>query len=91
METGEKAQRKMKLDPTALIPKMPPRNEIGEQIALADYWKHIYYKLGPEEFKGLLLFLRLTTNLYPQYNTNDVRGKIIRWQELLHPKYEVRI
>jgi predicted solute-binding protein len=90
LEIGEKAENRMKIEPSVYYPSMLPSNEEGKMISLADYWKGINYKLGANEFRGLLIFLSLARKLQEQQNDNSVIVKILRWQELIDKSPELR-
>lgn len=82
LEVGEIAENRMRIEPTVYLPSMTPQDDQGKNISLPDYWKSIYYKLGPNEFRGLLIFLCLARKLQEKQNDNSVVVKILRWQEL---------
>jgi predicted solute-binding protein len=81
-ELGEKAENRMRVEPSVYIPSLPPTDETGQVISLPDYWKSIYYKIGPQEFRGLLVFLCLARKLQETPLDNSIMVKILRWQEL---------
>ena len=85
MEIGEKAEMRMKGDPLHYMPEPQPKNEQQKNIALAEYWRCIQYRLGPEEMKGLLLFLCLGRKVLQIPMDTEIFGKIMRWQELCQP------
>ena len=81
----------MQVDPAYYAPPSLPRDDLGKEISLANYWKCISYQLGSEDFKGLLLFLCLSRNFQVVPKIDVVAEKIIRWQQfnfapqVLHP------
>ena len=81
LEIGELAEKKMRITPSDYLPSLPPLDETGEPISLINYWQDIKYRLGPEEFKGLLIFLCLARKLSDQTLDHDSAVKLLRWQE----------
>lgn len=83
MEAAELAETKMKVEPAQYLPTMLPQDDQGNSINLSKYWECINYKLGPDEFKGLLLYLNLAKDLKPEVMRNEKNIiKLTRWQEL---------
>ncbi len=85
LEVGELAEKKMRVEPTDYLPVLPPLDDSGSPIPLIDYWKEIKYKLGPEEFRGLLVFLCLSRKLSEQALDHEIAVKLLRWQEACQP------
>ena len=82
LEIGELAEKRMRLEPSGYIPALPPTDDIGTPLPLIEYWREIKYRLGPEEFRGLLIFLCLARNLSDQALDNESAVKLLRWQEV---------
>jgi len=82
LQVGGIAETKMRVQPSAYLPDMIPQDENGKNLQLADYWKNVYYRLGPREFKGLLMFLCLARNLQVVPKIDSVVAKIVRWQTI---------
>jgi len=81
-EVGERAETLMHADPTRYLPSMMPLDMAGKELPFADYWRKIYYRIGPDEFKGLLIFLCLTRICQEIPLDDALCGKIMRWQEI---------
>jgi predicted solute-binding protein len=81
MQVGEIAENRMQVDPAFYAPEPSPRDDLGKEISLSTYWKGLYYQLGSEEFKGLLLFLCLARTFQVVPKIDAVAEKIIRWQQ----------
>jgi predicted solute-binding protein len=81
LQAGEIAEHRMQVEPGYYAPEPLPRDDQGKEIALGAYWKCIYYQLGPEEYKGLLLFLCLARTFQVVPKLDAVAEKIIRWQQ----------
>jgi predicted solute-binding protein len=90
LQAGEVAENRMQVEPGYYMPTTAPRDEQGKEIPLANYWKSISYQLGPDDYKGLLLFLCLARTFQVVPKIDVVAAKIIRWQrcnfapQLLH-------
>lgn len=82
LEIGELTERRMKSDPQYYLPGELPRDDKDRPIQLADYWKAINYRLGPDELRGLLIFLCLTRQLLATPLDTNMVVKIMRWQEI---------
>jgi predicted solute-binding protein len=83
LAAGELAETRMKVTPSIYHPMdRLPLDAQGKPISLADYWKLIHYKLSPQDFKGLLIFLCLTRHLQAIPLGESFAVKIMRWQEI---------
>lgn len=82
LKSSELADMRMKLEPAAYLPEMMPRDQLGKEMPLVEYWKNISYRIGPEEMKGLLAFICLAKKLRSVDNADAILRKIIRMQEL---------
>ncbi|MBI2602887.1 MAG: hypothetical protein HYW48_07520 [Deltaproteobacteria bacterium] len=82
LEVGELAEQKMHLDASDYLPSLEPKDESGNSISLSEYWKGIKYKLGPEEFRGLLAFLCLSRKISDRPLDHEIAVKLLRWQDL---------
>ena len=75
------AEAKMNIDPSTYLPDILPVDCSGQIIDLADMWKSIGYRLGPNEFKSLRLFLQLVRPLNKtRLNDESLRLRMLRWQ-----------
>lgn len=81
---AEIAENRMRVDPFNYLPDPGPKDIRGNPIDLRGYWNKINYKLGPNEIKGLMLFLCLSKRCRSESLDNDLTVKLIRWQELAH-------
>lgn len=82
LQSLELAQARMKIEPSAYLPDVPPVTASGRTIDLASYWKHLGYRLGAEELKGLRLFLQLALPLEKRaIDEEQLSVKMLRWQE----------
>ena len=82
-KAADLAEIRMKLEPSFYYPEVSPLDHAGRQIALAEYWKHISYRLGQEEFMGLLAFLGLARLFRPVERSDQILLKMVRLQESL--------
>jgi len=82
LKASELAEMRMKLEPTVYFPEIMPLDAAGRQLPLADYWKLLDYRLGPEEIRGLIAFLYLAKQFRPVERSDQILLKIIRLQEL---------
>lgn len=82
LEVGELAEKKMHLNASTYLPTLDPRDEMGNSIPLADYWKGIKYKLGPDDLRGLLVFLCLARKISDRPLDHEIAVKLLRWQDL---------
>lgn len=82
LAAGELAESRMKVSPSSYLPDHPALDCQGKPISLSDYWKVINYKLGPQDFKGLLIFLCLTRHLQAIPLGEAFAVKLMRWQEI---------
>jgi predicted solute-binding protein len=83
-EVCELAERKMVLEPARYYPTPLPVGRDGQAIPLAEYWKKIRYKMGPQEIKGLLLYLCLAKRCADEELDREIAVKISRWEEFSH-------
>ncbi len=81
-DVAEMAQAKMRVDPNAYIPDPPPLDGQGRSIDLSTYWKTIQYRLGPNHFRGLALFLALARANDPVKADEQAVLSIMRWEAL---------
>lgn len=81
-EAAEIAQARMRVEPSHYLPDMPATDVQGHNLDLAGYWKLIQYRLGPQHFKGLALFLALARNLAPALVDHQGVVNITRWEAL---------
>jgi predicted solute-binding protein len=81
LQAGEVAENRMQVEPAYYVPSNLPRDDQGKEISLPNYWKSISYQLGPDDFKGLLLFLCLARTFQVVPKIDVVAEKIIRWQQ----------
>ncbi len=82
LELGELAEKKMRVEPADYLPALQPTSDDGKTISLIDYWRTIRYRLGPEDFRGLLLFLCLARKFSDQPLDHEIAVKLSRWQEV---------
>lgn len=83
VKSADLAEIRMKLEPSFYFPEVSPLDHSGRQIALAEYWKNISYRLGQEEFTGLLAFLGLVRLFRPVERSDQILLKMVRLQESL--------
>ena len=81
-EAAEIAQARMRIEPSHYLPDMPATDTQGHSLDLSGYWKLIQYRLGPQHFKGLALFLALARNLAPALVDHQGVINITRWEAL---------
>lgn len=82
LKGAELVQASMKVEPTAHFPDIRPTNQSDQCIDLAGYWKNIYYRLGPQEMRGMLLFLNLAYQLEKKSLRDDLLTvKMIRMEQ----------
>ncbi|MCB9228829.1 MAG: hypothetical protein H6618_04385 [Deltaproteobacteria bacterium] len=81
LNVGQVAENRMQVEPAVYMPEICPVDDAGCRIPLAEYWKCIYYEIGPRELRGLLVFLCLARalGLVPG---DKILAKIVRWQDL---------
>ncbi len=75
------AQAKMQVDPSSYYPSPMPEDSVARPINLAGYWKHIYYRLGPSEIRGMLLFFALSRSFLSRELADNSAVRILRWHE----------
>lgn len=81
-EAAELAQARMRIEPSHYLPDMPVLDVNGRPIDLGAYWKLLQYRLGPQHFKGLALFLALARLLSPAAIDDQAVVNIMRWESL---------
>lgn len=81
-EAAELAQARMRVEPSHYFPDMPVTDINGRPVDLGAYWKVIQYRLGPQHFKGLALFLTLTRCLQPLVVDDQAVVNIMRWESM---------
>lgn len=82
LEAAEIAQARMRIEPCHYLPDMAVNDVSGHPIDLGAYWKLIQYRLGPQHFKGLALFLSLARHLSPANIDDQAVVNIMRWESL---------
>jgi chorismate dehydratase len=80
MEAAEIAQARMRVEPTHYLPERSFNDANNHPVDLAGYWKLIQYRMTPQHFKGLALFLALVRNLSPQLVDHQAVINITRWE-----------
>jgi predicted solute-binding protein len=78
------AQAKMQVDPSSYYPSPMPEDANGKPINLASYWKHIYYRFGQPEVRGMLLFFALSRSFLSRELADASAIRILRWHEQIH-------
>lgn len=82
LKVAELAQVAMQVEPSSYLPDIIPLDSKEQPIDLASLWKCVSYSLGPEEMKGLLLFLNLARPLERiAVKDNAFAIKMIRMQQ----------
>lgn len=81
-DIGERAETLMHIEPNRYLPTMMPLDTAGKELPLVDYWRKIHYRLGPDEFMGLLVFLCLARHCQELPLDDALCVKILRWQEI---------
>ena len=81
-EAAEIAQTKMRVEPTAYWDQALPLKTDGTEVDLAGYWKHIHYRLQPDDISGLLYFLCLVRPLLRAEIDDAMVVKMLRWQQM---------
>lgn len=81
-EIGERAETLMHVEPNRYLPTMMPLDVSGKELPLVDYWRKLHYKLGPDDFMGLLVFLCLARHCQGLPLDEALCVKILRWQEI---------
>ncbi len=82
LELAEIAENRMRIEPTYYMPSPIPKAFDGQGISLAEYWKNIYYRIGPKEMQGLITYLCLVRSFDLVETNQSFLSKIIRWQSL---------
>ena len=82
LEVGKVAENRMRIEPAVYLKNKHPVDELGSPLPLQEYWKAIYYQLGPRELRGLILFLCLARSFKLVPVHDDAIGKILRWEAL---------
>ncbi|MBQ47955.1 MAG: hypothetical protein CMP10_10960 [Zetaproteobacteria bacterium] len=81
-EAAEKAQVRMKVDPMVYTPRLPPVTSQGHAVDLSSCWRGIQYRIGPQEMRGLMVFLVLACRLEKRLAENEVFDiKLLRWHQ----------
>ncbi len=80
MEAAEIAQARMRVEPIHYLPETPFNDVNNRPIDLPAYWKLIQYRMTPQHFKGLALFLALVRNLSPQAVDHQAVINLTRWE-----------
>lgn len=81
-EAASLAQAKMHVDPTEYLPEEIPHDDQGNNIDLNSYWSKIRYRLTPEDFNGLILFLALSRRILGAELQDTFIVKMDRWREI---------
>jgi len=82
LEAAELAQARMRVEPSYYLPERGALDVNARPIDLVAYWKAIQYRLGPQHFKGLALFLALSRLLSPDSIDDQAVANITRWESL---------
>ena len=82
LEAAELAQARMRVEPSHYFPDPMVTDVHGRPIDLGAYWRGIQYRLGPQHFKGLALFLALTRCLQPEGIDDQAVVNLMRWESL---------
>lgn len=82
LEAAELAQARMRVEPSHYIPERAFLDVNGRPVDLASYWKLIQYRMTPQHFKGLALFLALVRNLSPDLFDHQAVVNMTRWESL---------
>lgn len=80
LEAAEIAQARMRVEPCHYMPDMAPVDSAGHPVDLASYWKLIQYRLGPNHFKSLALYLSMARTLAPAAIDDQAVVNIMRWE-----------
>lgn len=81
VEAAEIAQARMRVDPAYYLNDVHPVDSNGRAIDLAAYWKVIQYRLLPQHFMGLALFLALGRYVMPEHASDQAVVNIMRWEQ----------
>ena len=79
LAAAELAQARMKIEPSTYFSSPLPKDSQGYTIDLASYWRNLHFRLTPNDLKGLLLFLALTSESQPK--SHNTTNKLISLQE----------
>ena len=82
LEAAEIAQARMRVEPSHYLPERPFLDVNGKPVDLPAYWKLIHYRMTPQHFKGLALFLALVRNLSPEQFDHQAVVNMTRWENL---------
>jgi predicted solute-binding protein len=82
-----KAQATMKIDPSQYFFDNTPHDCHGKPIHLQNLWRHIHYKIGQKDMRGLLLFLSLGRHFLHQEFRQKSAIKIMKWQNICEVNY----
>ena len=80
-EAGEIGEARMRVDATEYLKNVNAVDATGRSIDLAAYWKTIQYKLTPQHFRGLALYLAFARHIMPEYATDQAVLNIMRWEQ----------
>jgi chorismate dehydratase len=81
MECVNRAQAKMKVEPTEYLPSPLPLDVTGRAVDLANYWKCINYRLGMHEMQSMLVFFALSRSFLNAELAQTSAVRIVRWRE----------
>jgi predicted solute-binding protein len=82
IEAAEIAQARMRMDPSYYLQDVQPVDASGRPLDLASYWKVIQYRLTPQHFMGLALFLALGRLVMPEQASDQAVVNIMRVMSL---------
>jgi predicted solute-binding protein len=85
IKVAETAEAKMRSQPEIYWSSEFPTDHEGVPVDLYDYWRHIYYRVGAEEMKGLSFYLSLARELLPHSSEDFLARKIYPWQRQVDP------
>ncbi|MBC7660985.1 MAG: hypothetical protein H7249_14910 [Chitinophagaceae bacterium] len=81
-EASELAEMRMQVEPSNYVPDMLPRNCQQQQIDLTSVWKHLSYRLSPEDIRSLQIFLYLAKPLEKKCLADQAFTlSMMRWQQ----------
>lgn len=81
IEAGEIAQARMRVDPGYYLNDQKAVDAAGRPIDLAAYWRVIQYRLTPQHFMGLALYLALGRYVMPEHASDQAVLNIMRWEQ----------
>jgi len=88
-EAAEIAEARMQVEHSFYLNEEIPLKQSGSEIDLLTYWQSIYYRLGPREMQGLMLFLCLARSVVKVKMDDAMVIKMLRWQEIGHESGQV--